>query len=141
MYRLLSPKKRPDREVEACCILSKDVDTPGPKNLVRALEDYKLEQDQSFEDWVKTILILLAPNMVESTVLIEGNPIGDGGEGLLAGGGKTYETTPSHIAAGRREPHTPQEQKCTKNKCPNQRSRDESDLTEEKQGTSKRTGK
>ncbi|KAJ4066833.1 hypothetical protein NW753_001915 [Fusarium oxysporum] len=70
MYRLLSPKKRPDREVEACCILSKDVDTPGPKNLVRALEDYKLEQDQSFEDWVKTILMLLAPNMVESTVLI-----------------------------------------------------------------------
>ncbi|EWY89150.1 hypothetical protein FOYG_10086 [Fusarium oxysporum NRRL 32931] len=33
MYRLLSPKKRPDREVEACCILSKDVDTPGPKKL------------------------------------------------------------------------------------------------------------
>ncbi|KAK2697829.1 hypothetical protein QWA68_002873 [Fusarium oxysporum] len=70
MYRLLSPKKRPDREVEACCILSKDVDTSGPKNLVRALKDYKLEQDQSFEDWVKTILMLLAPNMVESTVLI-----------------------------------------------------------------------
>ncbi|ENH71011.1 hypothetical protein FOC1_g10008381 [Fusarium oxysporum f. sp. cubense race 1] len=83
MYRLLSPKKRPDREVEACCMLSKDVDTPGPKNLVRALEDYKLEQDQSFGDWVKTILMLLE----------EGNPIGDGGEGL-AGGGKTYETTP-----------------------------------------------
>lgn len=42
MYRLLSPKKRPDREVEACYIISKDVDTPGPKNLVRALEDYKM---------------------------------------------------------------------------------------------------
>ncbi|KAF5258737.1 hypothetical protein FOXYS1_10674 [Fusarium oxysporum] len=117
MYRLLSPKKRPDREVEACCILSKDVDTPGPKNLVRALEDYKLEQDKSFEDWVKTILMLLAPNMVESTVLI------------------------SHIAAGRREPHTPKEMKCIKNKCPNQRNRDESDLAEEKQGASKRIGK
>ncbi|KAM5511169.1 hypothetical protein FOXYSP1_11269 [Fusarium oxysporum f. sp. phaseoli] len=150
MYRLLSPKKRPDREVEVCCILSKDVDTPGPKNLVRALEDYKLEQDQSFEDWVKTILMLLAPNMVESTVLIkdrqyislteEGNPIGDGGEGL-AGGGKTRPPHSLTSPLAERNLIPPQEQKCIKNKCPNQRSRDESDLTEEKQGTSKRIGK
>ncbi|KAI8408146.1 hypothetical protein FOFC_11080 [Fusarium oxysporum] len=111
MYRLLSPKKRPDREVEACCMLSKDVDTPGPKNLVRAPEDYKLEQDQSFEDWVKTILMLLAPQTCLTSPLAERNLI------------------------------PPQEQKCIKNKCPNQRSRDESDLTEEKQGTSKRIGK
>ncbi|KAI7761328.1 hypothetical protein LZL87_002143 [Fusarium oxysporum] len=155
MYRLLSPKKRPNREVEACCILSKDVDTLGPKNLVRALEDYKLEEDQSFEGWVKTILLLLAANMAESTVLIKGrqyinlteeeNTIGDGGEGLLAGRGKTYEKKPtasqSNIAAGRREPHTPHEQKCIKSTCSHQRRRNESDLTKEKQGTSKRIGK
>ncbi|KAJ4065711.1 hypothetical protein NW763_002732 [Fusarium oxysporum] len=126
MYRLLSPKKRPDREVEACCILSKDVDTPGPKNLVRALEDYKLEQDQSFEDWVKTILMLLAPNMVESTVLIVSE----------RGAMHVFKNNPYIIADAILD-----EQKCIKNKCPNQRSRDESDLTEEKQGTSKRIGK
>ncbi|KAJ4091710.1 hypothetical protein NW756_005916 [Fusarium oxysporum] len=130
MYRLLSPKKRPDREVEACCILSKDVDTPGPKNLVRALEDYKLEQDQSFEDWVKTILMLLAPNMVESTVLIHHSS-------------PEFSRPPHSLTSPLAERNLipPQEQKCIKNKCPNQRSRDESDLTEEKQGTSKRIGK
>ncbi|SCO87116.1 uncharacterized protein FRV6_11243 [Fusarium oxysporum] len=141
MYRLLFPKKCPDREVEACCMLSKDVDTPGPKNLVRALEDYKLEQDQSFEDWVKTILMLLAP---QTCLNEEGNPIGDGGEGLAGEAKRTKQHRPPHSLTSplaERNLIPPQEQKYIKNKCLNQRSRDESDLTEEKQGTSKRIGK
>ncbi|KAH7235035.1 uncharacterized protein BKA55DRAFT_579825 [Fusarium redolens] len=49
MYRLVA-RKPLNREVEACDIPSKDVE-----NLVRALEDFELEQDQSFEDWVEII--------------------------------------------------------------------------------------
>ncbi|KAJ0156165.1 hypothetical protein HZ326_1556 [Fusarium oxysporum f. sp. albedinis] len=69
----------------------------------------------------------------------EGNPIGDGGEGL-AGGGKTRPPHSLTSPLAERNLIPPQEQKCIKNKCLNQRSRDESDLTEEKQGTSKRIG-
>ncbi|KAH7147935.1 hypothetical protein DER46DRAFT_615994 [Fusarium sp. MPI-SDFR-AT-0072] len=50
MLRILVAKKPLDRKLQAFEIPGKDVEKS-----VRALEDFEIEQDQSFEDWIEII--------------------------------------------------------------------------------------
>ncbi|KAF4949329.1 hypothetical protein FGADI_8984 [Fusarium gaditjirri] len=50
MLRMMAAKKSLDREVQAFEIPGKDAEES-----IRALEDYEIELDQSFEDWVEII--------------------------------------------------------------------------------------
>ncbi|KAH7215727.1 hypothetical protein DER44DRAFT_741266 [Fusarium oxysporum] len=50
MLRILVAKKPLNRKVQASEVPGKDVEKS-----VRALEDFEIEQDQSFEDWIEII--------------------------------------------------------------------------------------
>ncbi|EXK26855.1 hypothetical protein FOMG_16660 [Fusarium oxysporum f. sp. melonis 26406] len=50
MLRILVAKKPLDRKVQASEIPGRDAEKS-----VRALEDFEIEQDQSFEDWIEII--------------------------------------------------------------------------------------
>ncbi|EWZ33186.1 uncharacterized protein FOBCDRAFT_245808 [Fusarium oxysporum Fo47] len=50
MLQILVAKKPLDRKVQASEIPGKDAEKS-----VRALEDFEIEQDQSFEDWIEII--------------------------------------------------------------------------------------